>query len=68
MKQCKKILILKKLFEEKMEVLPFLEKKGPVGKLKRMPTPDDISRHLRQDRSLNIIQDNGTIGRLLMDE
>jgi len=33
---------IKKMFEEKMEVLPYLEKKGPVGKLKRMPTPDDI--------------------------
>lgn len=33
---------IKKLFDEKMEILPFLEKKGPVGKLKRMPTSDDI--------------------------
>jgi small subunit ribosomal protein S4 len=31
-----------KLMEEKTELLPFLEKKGPVGKLKRMPTASDI--------------------------
>ncbi len=33
---------IKKLFEEKTEALPFLEKKGPAGKLKRMPTAEDI--------------------------
>lgn len=31
-----------KLSEEKIEPLVFLEKKGPVGKLKRMPTTEDI--------------------------
>ncbi len=31
-----------KLFEEKTEVIGFLEKKGPVGKLKRMPIPSDV--------------------------
>jgi len=31
-----------KLFEEKAEVLSFLDKKGPVGKLKRIPKSDDI--------------------------
>ena len=31
-----------KLFEETKEVIPFLEKKGPVGKLKRLPVPADI--------------------------
>ena len=31
-----------KLFEEKTEVIGFLEKKGPVGTLKRMPVPSDI--------------------------
>lgn len=33
---------VKKLFEEKAEILSFLEKKGPAGKLKRMPTAADI--------------------------
>jgi small subunit ribosomal protein S4 len=33
---------IKKLFEENAETLPFLEKKGPAGKLKRMPTAADI--------------------------
>lgn len=31
-----------KLFEEKTEIASFLEKKGPVGKLKRLPKADDI--------------------------
>lgn len=31
-----------KLLEEKTEIIDFLEKKGPAGKLKRMPTADDI--------------------------
>ncbi len=31
-----------KLMEEKTETIDFLEKKGPAGKLKRMPRPDDI--------------------------
>lgn len=31
-----------KLFEEKKELIAFLEKKGVVGKLKRMPKPEDI--------------------------
>jgi small subunit ribosomal protein S4 len=31
-----------KLFAEKTETLSFLEKKGPVGKLKRIPKADDI--------------------------
>ena len=31
-----------KLLSEKIEVIAFLEKKGPVGKLKRMPVPSDI--------------------------
>jgi len=31
-----------KLFEEKTEIPSFLEKKGPAGKLKRLPKPDDI--------------------------
>ncbi len=31
-----------KLFAEKTEVIAFLDKKGPVGKLKRMPKPEDI--------------------------
>ena len=30
------------LLEEKKDVIAFLEKKGPAGKLKRMPTPADI--------------------------
>lgn len=33
---------VKKLFDEKAETLPYLEKKGPAGKLKRMPTAADI--------------------------
>jgi small subunit ribosomal protein S4 len=33
---------IQKLFAEKLETLPFLEKKGPVGKLKRMPKAEDI--------------------------
>ncbi|HSW48117.1 MAG TPA: 30S ribosomal protein S4 [Candidatus Saccharimonadales bacterium] len=33
---------IKKLFEEKIETLPFLERKGPVGRLKRMPKAEDI--------------------------
>jgi hypothetical protein len=28
--------------EEKKEISPFLEKKGVVGKLKRMPKPEDV--------------------------
>ncbi len=32
-----------KLFEEKNEISDFLEKKGPVGKLKRLPTATDIN-------------------------
>ena len=31
-----------KLFAEKTEILAFLEKKGPVGKLKRIPKADDF--------------------------
>jgi small subunit ribosomal protein S4 len=31
-----------KLFAEKTDVLSYLEKKGPVGKLKRIPKADDI--------------------------
>jgi len=31
-----------KLLEEKKELIPFLEKKGLVGKLKRMPKPEDV--------------------------
>jgi len=31
-----------KLFEEKTEIASFLEKKGPIGKLKRLPKADDI--------------------------
>ncbi len=31
-----------KIIEEKTEVLPFLEKKGTLGKLSRMPKRDDI--------------------------
>ncbi|HZE86695.1 MAG TPA: 30S ribosomal protein S4 [Methylomirabilota bacterium] len=31
-----------KLLEETKEVIGFLDKKGPVGTLKRMPTPSDI--------------------------
>jgi small subunit ribosomal protein S4 len=31
-----------KIIEETTEVLGFLEKKGPVGKLKRMPKSEDI--------------------------
>ncbi len=31
-----------KLFAEKVETATFLEKKGPVGKLKRIPKADDI--------------------------
>jgi small subunit ribosomal protein S4 len=33
---------IQKLFAEKLETLPFLEKKGPAGKLKRMPKAEDI--------------------------
>ena len=32
-----------KMFEEKTELPPFLERKGPVGKLKRMPAAGDIT-------------------------
>jgi small subunit ribosomal protein S4 len=31
-----------KLLEETKEVIAFLDKKGPVGKLKRMPIPSDV--------------------------
>ncbi len=31
-----------KLLEETKEVIGYLEKKGPVGKLKRMPLPSDV--------------------------
>jgi ribosomal protein S4 len=31
-----------KLFAEKTEVASFLDKKGPVGKLKRVPKADDV--------------------------
>jgi small subunit ribosomal protein S4 len=31
-----------KILEEKKDVVAFLEKKGPAGKLKRMPLPSDI--------------------------
>jgi small subunit ribosomal protein S4 len=33
--------IIKSLEEEK-EIIAYLEKKGAVGKLKRMPKPDDV--------------------------
>ena len=33
---------IKKLFDEKGEIISYLEKKGPAGKLKRMPTAADI--------------------------
>ncbi len=32
-----------KLLTETTEVIAFLEKKGPVGKLKRMPNPSDVA-------------------------
>lgn len=32
-----------KLLSEKTEIIAFLEKKGPTGKLKRMPKPDDVT-------------------------